>query len=165
MSRESLRRISLTSTKAFVYKAAHRNSRKLKSGKGLRVSNLNLSRPTDAELAILRVLWSRGPSTVRQVHEALSQERETGYTTVLKLMQIMTEKGLVERDESERTHVYQARFTQEATQQRLVSDLLEKAFGGSASQLVMRALAAKPASAEELAQIRSLLDELEGGKQ
>jgi len=129
------------------------------------VSNLNLSRPTDAELAILRVLWSRGPSTVRQVHEALSRERETGYTTVLKLMQIMTEKGLVERDESERTHVYQARFTQEATQQRLVSDLFDKAFGGSASQLVMRALAAKPASADELAQIRRLLDELEGGKQ
>ena len=128
------------------------------------MSNLNLSRPTDAELAILRVLWSRGPSTVRQVHEALSRERETGYTTVLKLMQIMTEKGLVERDESERTHVYQARFTQEATQQRLVSDLLDKAFGGSASQLVMRALAAKPASADELAQIRRLLDELEGGK-
>jgi predicted transcriptional regulator len=155
----------LTSTKVFVYKTAHRNSRKLKSGKGLKVSNLNLSRPTDAELAILRVLWSRGPSTVRQVHEALSQERETGYTTVLKLMQIMTEKGLVERDESERTHVYQARFTQEATQQRLVSDLLDKAFGGSASQLVMRALAAKPASADELAQIRRLLDELEGGEQ
>jgi BlaI family transcriptional regulator, penicillinase repressor len=129
------------------------------------VSSLNLSRPTDAELAILRVLWSRGPSTVRQVHEALSRERETGYTTVLKLMQIMTEKGLVERDESERTHVYQARFTQEQTQQRLVTDLLEKAFGGSASQLVMRALAAKPASADELAQIRRLLDELEGGKQ
>ena len=129
------------------------------------MSNLDLSRPTDAELAILRVLWSRGPSTVRHVHEALSRVRETGYTTVLKLMQIMTEKGLVERDESERTHVYQARFTQEATQQRLVSDLLEKAFGGSASQLVMRALAAKPASADELAQIRRLLDELEGGEQ
>ena len=129
------------------------------------MSNLNLSRPTDAELAILRVLWSRGPSTVRQVHEALSRDRETGYTTILKLMQIMTEKGLVERDESERTHVYQARFTQEATQQRLVSDLLDKAFGGSASQLVMQALAAKPASADELAQIRRLLDELEGGKQ
>jgi predicted transcriptional regulator len=129
------------------------------------VSNLDLTRPTDAELAILRVLWSRGPSTVRQVHEALSRDRETGYTTILKLMQIMTEKGLVERDESERTHVYQARFTQEATQQRLVSDLLEKAFGGSASQLVMQALAAKPASADELAQIRRLLDELEGGKQ
>jgi len=129
------------------------------------VSKPDLTRPTDAELAILRVLWSRGPSTVRQVHEAISRDRETGYTTVLKLMQIMTEKGLVERDESERTHVYQARFTQEATQQRLVSDLLDKAFGGSASQLVMQALAAKPASADELAQIRRLLDELEGGKQ
>jgi len=128
------------------------------------VSNPDQTRPTDAELAILRVLWSRGPSTVRQVHEAISRDRETGYTTVLKLMQIMTEKGLVERDESERTHVYQARFTQEATQQRLVSDLLDKAFGGSASQLVMRALAAKPASADELAQIRKLLDELEGGE-
>jgi len=137
----------------------------MKSGKGQKVSNPNLSRPTDAELAILRVIWSRGPSTVRQVHEALSRDRETGYTTVLKLMQIMTEKGLVERDESERTHVYQARFTQEATQQRLVSDLLDKAFGGSASQLVMQALAAKPASADELAQIRRLLDELEGGRQ
>ncbi|MBO0863097.1 MAG: BlaI/MecI/CopY family transcriptional regulator, partial [Chloracidobacterium sp.] len=122
------------------------------------MSDPNLSRPTDAELAILRVLWSRGPSTVRQVHEELSRDRETGYTTVLKLMQIMTEKGLVERDESERTHVYQARFTQEATQQRLVRDLLDKAFGGSAAQLVMRALAAKPASADELAQIRRLLD-------
>jgi len=129
------------------------------------VSNLYSSRPTDAELAILRVLWSLGPSTVRQVYEVLSQDRETGYTTVLKLMQIMTEKGLVERDESERTHVYQARFTREQTQQRLVSDLLEKAFGGSASQLVMQALAAKPASADELAEIRRLLDEMEGGKQ
>src|SRR5262245_9846997 len=165
MNLERLRRISLTSTKVFVYKAAHRNSKKLKTGKGLEVGNLDLSRPTDAELAILRVLWSRGASKVRQVHEALSRDRETGYTTVLKLMQIMTEKGLVERDESERTHVYQARYTQEATQQRLVSDLLEKAFGGSASQLVMQALAAKPASADELAQIRRLLDELEGGKQ
>lgn len=129
------------------------------------MSNLDLSRPTDAELAILRVLWSRGPSTVRQVHEVISQDRETGYTTVLKLMQIMTEKGLVERDESERTHVYQARLTQEQTQQQLVDNLLEKAFGGSASQLVIRALAAKPASADELAQIRRLLDELEGGTQ
>ena len=128
------------------------------------MSNPDLSRPTDAELAILRVLWGRGPSTVRQVHEVLSRDRETGYTTVLKLMQIMTEKGLVERDESERTHVYQARLTQEQTQQQLVDNLLEKAFGGSAAQLVMRALAAKEASADELAQIRQLLDELEGGK-
>ncbi len=124
---------------------------------------LKISRPTDAELAILRVLWQRGPSTVRQVYEVLSQEREIGYTTILKLMQIMTEKELLDRDESERTHIYQARLTQEQTQEQLVGDLLEKAFGGSASQLVMRALAAKPASADELDQIRQLLDELEGG--
>lgn len=129
------------------------------------MSNSDLSRPTDAELAILRVLWQRGPSTVRQVCETLGQEREIGYTTALKLMQIMTEKGLVERDESERTHIYQSKLTQEQTQQQLVGDLLEKAFGGSASQLVIQALAAKPASADELAQIRQLLDELEGGKQ
>lgn len=125
------------------------------------MSQAELSRPTGGELAILRVLWRRGPSTVRQVHEVLSEERETGYTTVLKLMQIMTEKGLVGRDESQRTHVYQARLTQEQTQQQLVGDLLDKAFGGSASQLVMRALAAKAASADELARIRQLLDELE----
>jgi len=128
------------------------------------MSKFDLSRPTDAELAILRVLWQRGESTVRQVHEALSQDRGTGYTTMLKLMQIMTEKGLVERDESERTHVYQARLTKEQTQRQLVGDLLDKAFGGSASQLVMQALAAKPASADELARIRQLLDELEGGR-
>jgi predicted transcriptional regulator len=120
-------------------------------------------RPTDAELAILRILWLRGPSTVRQVYEALSQDRDIGYTTALKLMQIMTEKGLVKRDESERTHVYRARLTEEQAQRRLVGDLLDKAFGGSASELVMRALTAKPASAEELARIRELLNELEGG--
>jgi len=128
------------------------------------VGKLDLSRPTDGELAILRVLWRRGPSTVRQAHEILSRNREIGYTTVLKLMQIMTEKGLAERDESDRTHVYRARLTQEQTQRQLLSDLLEKAFSGSASQLVMQALAAKPASANELAMIRRLLDELEGGK-
>jgi predicted transcriptional regulator len=123
-----------------------------------------MAKPTDAELAILRVIWRRGPSTVRQVHEVLSQDREIGYTTALKLMQIMTEKGLVERDESERTHVYQSMLTQEETQQQLVGDLLDKAFGGSASQLVMQALSTKPASADELARIRELLDELEGGE-
>ena len=123
----------------------------------------NILRPTDAELAILRVIWRRGKSTVRQVYEELSRGREMGYTTVLKLMQIMTEKGLLDRDETERTHVYRARLTQEQTQKQLVGDLLEKAFGGSASQLVMRALSARPASADELAQIRQLLDELEGG--
>jgi BlaI family penicillinase repressor len=122
-----------------------------------------LPRPTDAELAILRVLWRLGPSTVRQVQETLNQERETGYTTVLKLMQIMTEKGLVKRDETDRSHVYQARLKEEQTQRQLVDDLLERAFGGSARQLVMQALSGKKTPAKELAQIRKLLDELERG--
>ena len=122
-----------------------------------------LPRPTDAELAILRVLWQHGASTVRQVQEELNRNRSTGYTTALKLMQIMTEKGLVVRDESHRTHVYEARVAEEQTQRQLVRDLLDRAFGGSARKLVMQALSVKRASAEELTQIRQLLDELEGG--
>src|SRR5438093_8671823 len=107
-------------------------------------------RPTDTELAILAVLWERGPSTVRQVHEALSESRETGYTTTLKLMQIMAEKGLVTRDESSRTHIYTARWSQHHTQRQLVSDLMDRAFGGSAAALVLQALSAQPASVEEI---------------
>ena len=117
-----------------------------------------MPRPTDAELAILRVLWERGPSTVRQVHEVLSRERPTAYTTALKLLQIMAEKGLVTRDERERTHVYQPRVSEDQTQRQLVRDLLDRAFGGSSSKLVMQALATKRASAEELGEIRRLLD-------
>ena len=118
-------------------------------------------RPTDAELAILRVLWERGPSTVRQVHEILSAVRPTVYTTILKLMQIMDDKGLVRRDKSQRAHVYQPVFTKTETQKRLVEDLLERAFSGSTASLLMQALSAKEASAEELAQIRQILDEVE----
>jgi len=118
-----------------------------------------LPRPTDAELGILRVLWDRGPSTVRQVQEVLERARPTRYTTVLKLLQIMTEKGLVLRDVSERTHVYRARLSTEQTQRQLVRDLLERAFDGSAAQLVMQALATRPASPEEVDEIRRLLDE------
>ena len=120
-------------------------------------------RPTDAELAILRVLWERGPSTVRQVHEILSAIRPTVYTTILKLMQIMDDKGLVRRDKSQRAHVYQPVFTEAETQKRLVGDLLERAFSGSTASLLMQALSAKEASAEELAQIRQILDEIERG--
>lgn len=127
------------------------------------MSKSSTPRPTDAELAILRVLWERGPSTVRQVHEVLGRERPAAYTTALKLMQIMTEKGLVRRDETERTHVYHARLTEEQTQRQLVRDLLERAFGGSASKLVMQALAAKRASAEELGEIRKLIDGRDDG--
>jgi BlaI family transcriptional regulator, penicillinase repressor len=115
-------------------------------------------RPTDAELAILRVLWQRGPSTVRQVHDVLGRDRATAYTTALKLLQIMAEKGLVSRDERERTHVYHARVSEDQTQRQLVRDLLDRAFGGSSSKLVMQALAARRASAEELTEIRRLLD-------
>jgi BlaI family transcriptional regulator, penicillinase repressor len=121
-------------------------------------------RPTDAELAILRVLWRLGPSTVRQVHEALTESQPTGYTTALKLLQIMTAKGLVDRDESQRSHVYRARSSQDETQRHLVSDLMERAFGGSAHRLVMQALAAKRSTPEELDAIRRLIDELEGGR-
>src|SRR5262245_8942229 len=117
-----------------------------------------LPRPTDSELAILRVLWTRGPSTVREVNEVLSAEKDTGYTTTLKLMQIMAEKGLVTRDETDRTHRYEATWSQDKTQQQLVSDLMQRAFGGSAAALVMQALSAKPASRDELDDIRKLLD-------
>lgn len=120
-----------------------------------------LPRPTDAELAILRVLWERGPSTVRDVTAALAASRGTGYTTTLKLLQIMTEKGLVRRDESERTHVYEPCLSEDQTQRQLVGDLLERAFGGSAEKLVLHALSARRASRAELAEIRKLLDKLE----
>ena len=116
-------------------------------------------RPTDAELAILRVLWAQGPSTVRQVHDALVEARDTGYTTTLKLMQIMAEKGLVTRDESQRTHVYTARASQGSTQRQLVSDLVDRAFGGSAAALVLQALSAHPASPDELQEIQRLIEQ------
>ncbi|WP_044189104.1 BlaI/MecI/CopY family transcriptional regulator [Hyalangium minutum] len=123
------------------------------------MSEANLPRPTDSELAILRVLWSRGASTVREVHEALQDG--SGYTTILKLMQIMTEKGLVVRDESQRAHVYTTRLPQEKTQRQLVTDLVDRAFGGSPAQLAMQALSTKKTSPEELAELRRLLDSLE----
>jgi BlaI family transcriptional regulator, penicillinase repressor len=119
-------------------------------------------KPTDSELAILRVLWRLGPVTVRAVHDELRLAQEIGYTTVLKLLQIMTEKGLVKRDESERSHVYRPAFPEQEVQRQLVGHLLERAFGGSAQKLVLQALAAKKATPGELAEIRKLLDEMEG---
>ena len=116
-------------------------------------------RPTDAELAILRVLWQLGPSTVRQVHDVLMRDRATAYTTALKLLQIMTEKGLVRRDESDRTHIYQSRLTEEQTQRQLIRDLMDRAFGGSSSKLVLQALASKRASTDELTEIRRMLEQ------
>ncbi|MBL0211215.1 MAG: BlaI/MecI/CopY family transcriptional regulator [Holophagaceae bacterium] len=125
---------------------------------------LRPAKPTDGELAILTVLWQLGPSTVRQIFDVLSESRDLGYTTVLKMLQIMTDKGLVTRNETERTHVYTERYSESDTQSHLVKDLADRAFGGSALKLVMSALASKRASRKELAEIRRLLDEAGGGK-
>ncbi len=121
---------------------------------------LHLPRPTEAELEMLRVLWTRGPLTVREIHEALS-EKETGYTTTLKILQKMTDKGLVRRDESSRSHVYHPVLEAGQTQRQLVRELMQRAFGGSAGQLVLSALSEKKATADELSEIRRLLDEME----
>jgi predicted transcriptional regulator len=118
------------------------------------------ARPTDAELAILKVLWRRGPSTVREVHEDLRAAQETAYTTTLKLLQIMTEKGIVARDESQKSHIYRALVGEEQVQKSFVRELMDKVFAGSASQLVLRALGEKPASPEELEEIQRMLDDL-----
>ncbi|HRI66987.1 MAG TPA: BlaI/MecI/CopY family transcriptional regulator [Polyangium sp.] len=117
--------------------------------------------PTDAELHILAVLWKNGPATVREVHESLAAVQDTGYTTVLKLMQIMAQKGFVERDETNRSHVYRAVITEEQAQRGLLGQLMDKAFSGSAAQLVMRALAMQPASSDEIGEIRSMLERIE----
>jgi predicted transcriptional regulator len=119
-------------------------------------------RPTDAELAILRVLWHRGPCTVRDVYDDLNRHTATGYTTVLKLLQIMTEKGLVVRDEAQRAHIYEARISEQKTQRQLLSDLMDRAFGGSATSLVLQALSGRRSTTEDLTAIRELLDRLEG---
>ncbi len=119
------------------------------------------NKPTKSELDILSILWEKGSATVREVYEVISERKPTAYTTVLKLMQIMFEKGLVKRDDSNRAHIYSAKQPQEQTQKNLVSDLLEKAFRGSALKLVQHVLEAKPASAEELAEIRQLINEAE----
>jgi len=124
----------------------------------------NTRRPTDAELTILQVLWDRGPSTVRQVFKVISGAKKVGYTTVLKLMQIMTDKGLVERDENCRPQLYRPCLPREQTERQLVKDLVDRAFGGSARRLVMQALEAKKASPSELAQIEKLFNKLERGE-
>ena len=120
-----------------------------------------LPAPTDAELEILTVLWSRGPSTVRDVHEVIAKRKPTQYTTVLKLMQIMAEKALVRRNEKQRAHVYEAAQAREWTQQQLAGDLLQRAFNGSPRSLLVGALSAKRASKEELAELRKILDQYE----
>jgi predicted transcriptional regulator len=150
----------LTITKVFVYYADI--GKQIKNYRRINMARRKSSRPTDRELTILRILWDNGPSTVRQVNQAMNKDGNTGYTTTLKLMQIMTEKGLLVRDESQWKHIYKPALTEERTQKQLVGDLLERAFSGSAEKLVMRALSAKKVSAKELARIRKILVEFKG---
>jgi predicted transcriptional regulator len=126
-----------------------------------RMTKARLPRPTEAELAILAVLWDRGPSTVREIHDQLGDR--TGYTTILKLMQIMTDKGLLLREERGRGHVYRVTIDEAHTQRRIVDDLLQKAFGGSAEKLIVAALSAKKATSQDVEEIKRLLDEYKGG--
>lgn len=123
--------------------------------------NMNYPKPTDAELEILQILWQSGPSTVKSVNEKLNLKKEVGYTTTLKLMQIMLEKGLLARDEENRSHIYKAVVQQEETQKVLLDRLLETAFSGSAMKLVMQALGNKKTSKEELQQIRDFINKME----
>ena len=120
-------------------------------------------RPTEGELAILQVLWDGGPQSVRDIQRVLNESKPTGYTTVLKLIQIMTEKGLVERDESVRPQIYRAHYSQEHTQRQLVRDLIQRAFGGSVRALVLQALAGRKSTREELDAMEKLLEKFEGG--
>ncbi len=122
------------------------------------------SQPTQVELQILRVLWEGGPSTVREIHKALAAEKGTNYSTTVKMLSVMLEKGLVKRDESTRPHVYRCVAAQKTTQQRMLRDLIHRAYDGSAGSLVLQALSSQKASKEELAEIRRLLDELQGEK-
>lgn len=120
--------------------------------------------PTEVELAILRVLWQRGPSSVREVHDALRETRDRGYSTTLKMMQVMFDKGLLKRDESRRPQLYSPASPEEQTQRRIVEDLIQKVFGGSARKLVLRAVQSERVTKQELAEIRKLLGEIEGGR-
>lgn len=120
-------------------------------------------RPTKLELTILRALWDKGPGSVREIQARLSETRETGYTTALKMLQIMTEKGLVDRDETVRPQIYRAKFSQEKTQKQLLQDLIQRAFGGSVKALVMQAVSTRKSSPEDLEAIEKLLDRFEGG--
>jgi BlaI family penicillinase repressor len=141
-----VRRSSLTATKGFVY------------GSSMKMRQSNLPKPTEGELELLRVLWIKGSATVRELHEAVSLDRALGYTTVLKLLQIMTEKGLVQRTEVGRAHVYRATASQEETQSQLLRDLSERLFSGSATQLAMHALTMEQATSDELKEISKLIE-------
>jgi predicted transcriptional regulator len=128
----------------------------------MKTKQANLPKPTEVELELLRALWSKGSATVREVHEEIAQERALGYTSVLKMLQIMTEKGLVQREESGKAHLYRATVSQEETQSQMLRDLSDRLFSGSATQLAMHALSMQPTSAQELEEVRKILVERSG---
>lgn len=128
----------------------------------MKTKQANLPKPTEVELELLRVLWSKGSATVREVHEEIAHERALGYTSVLKMLQIMTEKGLVQREESGKAHLYRATVSQEETQSQMLRDLSDRLFSGSAAQLAMHALSMQPANAQELEEVRKMLAERSG---
>ena len=146
-SGNDLRRFSLTITKCFVYRLDIMTK-----------ASESVPRPTEAELELLRILWGKEPATVREIYDTLNHERPSGYTTVLKLLQIMTSKGLVLRDEANRAHVYRAAISQDAMQSKILKDLSVRLFSGSAAQLALHALAMEPASQNELDEIRALIE-------
>jgi len=123
------------------------------------------SQPTEVELQILRILWGHGPSTARQIHDQLADVRDTNYSTTVKMLSVMLDKGLVRRDDTVRPQVFRPAATQQRTQQQMLKDLIHKVYDGSAGSLVLQALASQKASPKELAEIRQLLDELEGGEE
>ncbi len=125
---------------------------------------MNTPKPTDGELAILQILWTEGPATVKLVHEKLQLQRDIGYTTALKLMQIMTDKGLLTREKSGKTHVYHPAVSKEITQKQLLNKLMDAAFQGSASKLILHALGNTKTTSDELTQIKLLIKKLEGGQ-
>ncbi|MBL7037166.1 MAG: BlaI/MecI/CopY family transcriptional regulator [Pirellulaceae bacterium] len=123
------------------------------------------SQPTEVELQILRILWGQGASTARQIHNRLADVRDTNYSTTVKMLSVMLDKGLVRRDDTVRPQVFRPAATQQRTQQQMLKDLIHKVYDGSAGSLVLQALASQKASPKELAEIRQLLDELEGGEE
>lgn len=143
-----------------IYFLTYERSRKLLTNKIVAMSAAKYIKPTESELEILRVLWDKGNATVREVHEILKEHKEAGYTTTLKLLQIMFEKGIVKRDDSNKTHIYRANITRENTQQQIVGKMINSLFGGSSTQLVMQALGNHAPNMEELAEIQKLLDNL-----
>jgi BlaI family penicillinase repressor len=157
--------VDLANTFAIIHPVSERIRHKVLQKTGIpAMPRTPSSQPTEVELQILRILWEQGPSTARQIHNRLSDDRATNYSTTVKMLSVMLEKGLVRRDETVRPQIFRPAATQQRTQQRMLGDLIQKVYNGSAGSLVLQALAAQKASPDELAEIRRVLDEIEGSE-